>query len=92
MIYIFGKGKNISIVYDGSHLNEQDKVGGLPFEKLPPVEEKEGFITQLYLNDNNELSWEYVEIPKDTLETLVKKDLLTKEQYKTLTKKDYLEE
>jgi hypothetical protein len=89
MIYIFGKGKELSVVYDGSFLTEQDKVGGIAVESLPPKEDKDGFVSQLCLDNSNKPYWEYVPIPKDTLEDLVRKEIITKEQYKTLTGKDF---
>jgi hypothetical protein len=90
MIYLFGQGDQVSIVYDGSTLTEQDKVGGIAVESLPPKEDKEGFNAVLCLDKNNKPYWEFREIPKDTLEDLVRKELITKEQYKTLTGKDFV--
>jgi hypothetical protein len=90
MIYLFGKADQVSIVYDGSSLTEQDKVGGIAVEQLPPKEGKDGFNAILCLDKDNKPYWEYREIVKDTLEQLVIKELLTKEQYKTLTGKDFV--
>jgi hypothetical protein len=90
MIYLFGKGDEVSIVYDGSTLNEQDKIGGIPFESLPPKEDKDGFNAILCLDKDNKPYWEYREAPKQTNESLVEIGLLTKEQYKTLTGKDFV--
>ena len=90
MIYLFGKGKDVSIVYDGSTLTEQDKQGAVVVDKLPPKDDKDGFNAILCLDDANKPYWEYVEQPKDTLEDLVRKEILTKEQYKTLTGKDFV--
>jgi hypothetical protein len=89
MIYLFGKEKSVSIIYDGSTLTEQDKVGGIAVEQLPPKEDKDGFNAILCLDKDNKPYWEFREIPKDTLENLVRKELITKEQYKTLTGKDF---
>jgi hypothetical protein len=89
MIYLFGKADKVSIVYDGSTLTEQDKVGGIAVEALPPKEDKDGFNAVLNLDKDNKPYWTYKEIVKDTLEDLVRKELLTKEQYKTLTGKDF---
>jgi hypothetical protein len=89
MIYLFGQGDQVSIVYDGSTLTEQDKVGGIAVASLPPKEDKEGFNAVLCLDSKNKPYWEFREIPKQTLEDLVRKELLTKEQYKTLTGKDF---
>jgi hypothetical protein len=90
MIYLFGQGDQVSIVYDGLTLTEQDKVGGIAVEALPPKEDKDGFNAILCLDKDNKPYWEYKEVVKDTLEDLVRKELLTKEQYKTLTGKDFV--
>jgi hypothetical protein len=90
MIYLFGKADQVSVVYDGSTLTEQDKVGGIAVEALPPKENKDGFNAILCLDTNNKPFWKYVPIPKDTLEGLVRKEIITKEQYKTLTGKDFV--
>jgi hypothetical protein len=90
MIYLFGKGKSVSIIYDATSLTEQDKVGGIAVEALPPKEDKDGFNAVLCLDQDNKPYWEYVEVVKDDLEQLVLKKLLTKEQYKILTGKDFV--
>jgi hypothetical protein len=90
MIYLFGKADQVSVVYDGSTLTEADKVGGIAVESLPPKEDKDGFNAILNLDKNNKPFWTYKEIVKDDLEQLVRKELLTKEQYKTLTGKDFV--
>jgi hypothetical protein len=90
MIYLFGKDKEVSIVYDPTTLTDQDKVGGIVIEQLPPKEDKDGFNAILCLDKNNKPYWDFVPIPKDTLEDLVRKEILTKEQYKTLTGKDFV--
>jgi hypothetical protein len=90
MIYIFGKADQVSVVYDGSTLTEQDKVGGIAVETLPPKEDKDGFNAVLNLDKDNKPYWTYKEIVKDTLEDLVRKEIITKEQYKTLTGKDFV--
>jgi hypothetical protein len=90
MIYLFGKADQVSIVYDGSTLTEQDKVGGIAVEALPPKEDKDGFNAVLNLDKDNKPYWTYKEIVKDDLEQLVHKNLITKEQYKTLTGKDFV--
>jgi hypothetical protein len=89
MIYLFGKADQVSIVYDGSSLTEKDKKGGIAVDALPPKEDKEGFNAVLCLDSKNKPYWEFREIPKQTLEDLVRKELITKEQYKTLTGKDF---
>jgi hypothetical protein len=90
MIYIFGKADQVSVVYDGSSLTEADKVGGIAVEALPPKEDKDGFNAILNLDKDNKPFWTYKEIVKDTLEDLVEKEIITKEQYKTLTGKDFV--
>jgi hypothetical protein len=90
MIYLFGKADQVSVVYNDSSLTEQDKVGGIAIEALPPKEDKDGFNPVLCLDKDNKPYWEYREVVKDTLEDLVRKELLTKEQYKTLTGKDFV--
>jgi hypothetical protein len=90
MIYLFGKANQVSIVYDGSSLTKQDKVGGIAVETLPPKEDKDGFSAVLNLDKDNKPFWTYKEIVKDTLEQLVRKEIITKEQYKTLTGKDFV--
>jgi len=59
MIYIFGKSKDLSVVYDATTLTEQDKVGGIVVEALPPKEDKEGYRANLCLDKNNKPYWEY---------------------------------
>ena len=90
MIYLFGKADQVSIIYDGLSLTEADKVGGIAVEALPPKEDKDGFNAILNLDKDNKPFWTYKEIVKDTLEDLVRKEILTKEQYKTLTGKDFV--
>ena len=89
MIYLFGQGKNVSIIYDASSLSAEDKKGGIAVDALPPKVDKEGFNAVLCLDSKNKPYWEFREIPKQTLEDLVRKELITKEQYKTLTGKDF---
>jgi hypothetical protein len=90
MIYLFGKADQVSVIYDGSTLTEQDKVGGIAVEALPPKEDKDGFNAVLNLDKDNKPFWTYKEIVKDDLEQLVRKEIITKEQYKTLTGKDFV--
>ena len=68
MIYLFGKGKNVSIIYDGNTLTEQSKVGGIAVEALPPKEDKEGFNAVLCLDSKNKPFWEYQEIIEEVVE------------------------
>jgi len=71
MIYLFGKEKSVSIIYDGSILSEQDKVGGIAVEQLPPKEDKEGFNPVLCLDKDNKPYWEYQEIIEQPIEEVV---------------------
>jgi hypothetical protein len=89
MIYLFGKADQVSVVYDGSTLTQADKKSAVVVDALPPKEDKKGFNAVLCLDKDNKPYWEFREIPKDTLEDLVRKELITKEQYKTLTGKDF---
>jgi hypothetical protein len=90
MIYLFGQADQVSVVYDGSSLTEADKVGAIVVQALPPKEDKDGFNAILNLDKDNKPFWTYKEIVKDTLEDLVSKEIITKEQYKTLTGKDFV--
>jgi hypothetical protein len=90
MIYLFGKADQVSVVYDGSTLTEADKKGAVVIESLPPTNTPAEHNAQLCLDNSNKPFWKYVPIPKDTLEDLVFKEILTKEQYKTLTGKDFV--
>ena len=71
MIYLFGKGKNVSIIYDGNTLTEQSKAGGIAVEALPPKEDKEGFNAVLCLDQDNKPYWEYHEIIEQLDEEVV---------------------
>jgi hypothetical protein len=62
MIYLFGKDKSVSIIYDATTLTEQDKVGGIAVEQLPPQEDREGYSAILCLDNNKKPYWEYKEI------------------------------
>jgi hypothetical protein len=70
MIYLFGKEKSVSIIYDGSILSEQDKVGGIAVETLPAKEDKEGYSAILCLDNDNKPYWEYVKIEEEVIETV----------------------
>ena len=71
MIYIFGKGKEISIIYDETTLTEQDRVGGIAVEQLPPQENKEGYNAILCLDQDNKPYWEYEIIEQPSEEVVV---------------------
>jgi hypothetical protein len=71
MIYLFGKGKELSIIYDETTLTEQDKVGGVAVEQLPPREDKEGYNAILCLDQDNKPYWEYEIIEQPSEEVVV---------------------
>jgi hypothetical protein len=66
MIYLFGKGKSVSIIYAPKTLTEESKKGGIAVEALPPQEEREGYNAILCLDDTNKPYWEYIPIEKGT--------------------------
>jgi hypothetical protein len=61
MIYIFGKGRNLSIIYDETTLTENDKINSLVVKELPLKETPKGYVAFL-TKENNTLRWEYEEI------------------------------
>jgi hypothetical protein len=64
MIYIFGDGRELSMVYDGTTLTEADKVGALVVEALPPQETPEGY-RAILIKEGDALRWEYEEIKEE---------------------------
>jgi hypothetical protein len=71
MIYLFGQGKSVSIIYAPETLTEQDKVGGIAVEQLPPKEDKEGYNAILCLDQDNKPYWEYEIIEQPSEEVVV---------------------
>jgi hypothetical protein len=71
MIYLFGKGKSVSIIYAPETLTEQDKAGGIAVEQLPPKEDKEGYNAILCLDQDNKPYWEYEIIEQPSEEVVV---------------------
>jgi hypothetical protein len=61
MIYIFGEGRDLSVIYDSSTLTEEQKVGGFVVEELPPKETPEGY-RDILIKEGETLLWEYEEI------------------------------
>jgi hypothetical protein len=61
MIYIFGEGRNLSVIYDPSTLTEEQKVGGFTVEALPAKETPEGY-RDILIKEGTTLRWEYEEI------------------------------
>jgi hypothetical protein len=61
MIYIFGEGRNLSVIYDGSTLTEEQKQGGFAIEALPPTETPKGH-REILIKEGTTLRWEYEEI------------------------------
>jgi hypothetical protein len=90
MIYLFGKGRDISIIPDNELLTEQDKQGSITVETLPPVEQKFGYQPQLCLDDNNQPYWDYVKLDEELYKSFVKENFISKEQYKELFGKDFV--
>jgi hypothetical protein len=67
MIYIFGEGRNLSVIYDPSTLTEQQKVGGFVVEALPLKETPEGY-REILIKEGTTLRWEYEEIIEEEIE------------------------
>jgi hypothetical protein len=61
MIYIFGEGRDLSVIYDSSTLTEEQKVGGFTVEALPLKETPEGY-REILIKEETTLRWEYEEI------------------------------
>jgi hypothetical protein len=70
MIYIFGQGTSLGIVFDESTLTEQDKKGGIPFTELPPKEDKPGYMSVLNLKEDKTIEWVYVKIKEELNEEI----------------------
>jgi hypothetical protein len=67
MIYIFGEGRDLSVIYDSSTLTEDQKQGGFAVETLPPKETPEGY-REILIKEETTLRWEYEELPARELE------------------------
>jgi hypothetical protein len=67
MIYIFGEGRNLSVIHDPSTLTEEQKVGGFVVEALPPKETPEGY-REILIKEGTTLRWEYEEIIEEEIE------------------------
>jgi hypothetical protein len=67
MIYIFGEGRNLSVIYDPSTLTEEQKVGGFTVEALPLKETPEGY-RDILIKEGTTLRWEYEEIIEEEIE------------------------
>jgi hypothetical protein len=59
MIYLFGKDRDVSIIYDGNSLTQEAKKDAIIIEQLPPVEKREGYNAILCLDQDNKPYWEY---------------------------------
>jgi hypothetical protein len=70
MIYLFGKGRNLSIIYRPETLSEKDKQGGIAIEKLPPKSVIKGHNAILALDENNKPYWIYEPIKVEELEVV----------------------
>jgi len=62
MIYLFGKGREVSVIYAPEILSEQDKQGGIVVETLPLENCPEGYGSRLCLDEQNKPYWEYEKI------------------------------
>jgi hypothetical protein len=67
MIYIFGEGRDLSVIHDSSTLTEEQKQGGFAVEALPPTETPEGYVAIL-IKEGTTLRWEYEEIIEEEIE------------------------
>jgi hypothetical protein len=67
MVYVFGEGTQLNIVFDETVLSEEDKVKGVVFSELPEKIEKEGYDTFLNLKEDKTIEWIYVEKKKEEL-------------------------
>jgi hypothetical protein len=67
MIYIFGEGRNLSVIYDSSTLTEEQKQGGFVVEALPPTEIPKGY-SAILVRDGDTLYWEYEKIIEKEIE------------------------
>lgn len=61
MIYIYGDGKELSIIYNGETLTEADKQNVFIIKELPPKETPAGY-EAILIKEGNTLRWEYQEI------------------------------
>jgi hypothetical protein len=89
MIYLIGDRNNLGIIYDEKFINEEDKKKSIAVSSLPVKEDKPGYFAFLCVDEKNTPYWNYVKNSPPTLEFLVENNLLTKEQYKALTGKDF---
>ena len=67
MIYLFGTGEQVSVVYQGHTLTDENKARAtLVVEELPEKEEREGYYARLYIDPKTkELSYVYKEIVEE---------------------------
>jgi hypothetical protein len=65
MIYFYGTGTNIKIVFGGRTLSEEEKTEAtLVLNNLPPTETPQGKRAKFYIDpDTNEFSYIYEDIP-----------------------------
>lgn len=63
MIYIYGKGDQLSVVYQPEYLSEEAKARvSLIVEELPKKDVPENHYAVLNLDDDNKLFWAYIKI------------------------------
>ena len=93
MIYLFGTGEQVSIVYQGNTLTEENKAKAtLVVEELPDEEEREGYYAVLYIDpESKELSYIYKEkslTQEEKIQAFVDDGILTQEQADNLLNLD----
>jgi hypothetical protein len=62
MIYLFGKEKDVSIIYDGNALTDEEKKQAIIVKELPIENTPVGYWSMLCLDSANKPYWEYVKI------------------------------
>jgi hypothetical protein len=91
MIYVFGKGKDLSFIFDGSILSEQDKIGSITVKELPKKEEKEGYNSYLFLDKDNTLKWIHEKIEEKSEEEKIE-EKSKEEKIKEKSEEEKIEE
>jgi hypothetical protein len=66
MVYIKFKEDLVSIFYKEEYIPKNDRNSYAVYDSLPAGEEKEGFISLLKKDENNNLYWEHIPVEKGT--------------------------
>jgi hypothetical protein len=66
MIYLFGKGRDVSVIFVEDTLSEEAKKTGIAVEALPPEQTPVGHTARLCLDENNKPYYEYEPIVEET--------------------------